>query len=229
MNVTTVERLDLRFDPKRWAFADERRGEIDALFAQKQRVNPRLWNGSVLMLHRFEIADDVLRGAFLKTDYASLNSWLGWDRPDAGVCDCFGVAAVMGSDGAFLLGEMAPHTANAGRIYFPCGTPDLDDIKNDVVDFDSSIARELLEETGLNAGELEPERRWTIVQERGRVVAFRVFHSRESGEALRQRVGAHIEGDPEGELAAVHLVRGPADITAAVPKYAEAFLRFCWP
>jgi hypothetical protein len=34
------------------------------------------------------------------------------------------MAALRGADGAFLLGEMAPHTTNGGQIYFLAGTPD---------------------------------------------------------------------------------------------------------
>ena len=228
MTVTKVDTLDLRFEPKSWAFAQERRVEIDALFAQKQRANPRLWNGRVLLMHRFNIEAGVLHGAFLETDYASMNSWLTWGMPEAAIWDCFGAAAVRGSDGAFLLGQMASHTANAGRIYFPCGTPDLSDVIDGKVDFQHSIARELLEETGLRADELEAERGWTILQERARLVAYKVLRGGEPGEALKNRVEAHIKSDPHGELAAAHLVRNTADITAAIPDYAAAFLRYRW-
>jgi len=228
MTVTTVERLDLRFEPKSWAFAEQRRTEIDALFAQKQRANPRLWNGRVLLLHHFHIEAGVLHGAFLEADYASMNSWLGWGMPDAGISDCFGAAAVMGSDGSFLLGQMAAHTANAGRIYFPCGTPDLSDVADGMVDFDHSIARELLEETGLRVDEFQAEPGWTILQQRARVVAYRVLRAPEPGEALRDRVEAHIKSDPHSELAAAHLVRSPTDITPAIPDYAATFLRHRW-
>ena len=228
MTVTMVERLDLRFEPKSWAFAEERRSEIDALFAEKQRANPRLWNGRVLLMHRFHIEAGVLHGAFLETDYASLNSWLSWGRPDAAIWDCFGAAAVMGSDGSFLLGEMASHTANAGRVYFPCGTPDLSDVADGLVDFEHSIARDLLEETGLRVDEFHAEPGWTILEERGRVVAYRALRAREPGEALRDRVEAHIKGDLSSELAATHLVRNTTDITPAIPDYAAAFLRYRW-
>ena len=46
-----VDRLELAFEPKPWAFADERRAEIDAFFAELQREKPALWNGRVLLLH----------------------------------------------------------------------------------------------------------------------------------------------------------------------------------
>jgi 8-oxo-dGTP pyrophosphatase MutT (NUDIX family) len=228
MSVTTVERLDLRFEPKSWAFAEQRRSEIDALFAEKQRANPRLWNGRVLLMHRFHIQAGVLHGAFLETDYASMNAWLSWGMPDAGIWDCFGAAAVMGSDGSFLLGQMAPHTANAGRVYFPCGTPDLSDMADSVVDFEHSIARELLEETGLRVDEFQAEPGWTILQERARLVAYKVLRAGWPGEALRDRVESHIKRDPQGELAAARLVRGAMDITPAIPDYAAAFLRHRW-
>ena len=45
---------------------------------------------------------------------------------------------VRSSDGAYLLGVMNRHTANAGRVYFPAGTPDPDDIVGARVDLDGS-------------------------------------------------------------------------------------------
>ena len=103
-----------------------------------------------MLLHHQIVEHGVLRGEYLETDYASFAAWQHWGRPPAGVRDCFGAAAILTADGAFLLGVMGPHTLNAGEIYFPCGTPDPADIIDGKVDLDLSIRRELKEETGLD-------------------------------------------------------------------------------
>ena len=47
-----IERVAMRFAPRPWPFAVERRAEIDAYFAQLQRAQPALWNGRVLLMYR---------------------------------------------------------------------------------------------------------------------------------------------------------------------------------
>ena len=152
-----IERHEFSFSPKPWVFAIERRAEIDAYFEGLRQEKPAIWNGRVLLLHHQEFAGGVLRGEYLETDYASFAAWRHWGRPSASVRDCFGAAAVMGRDRAFLLGVMGPHTFNSGKIYFPCGTPDPDDIVDGKVDLSHSIQRELKEETGFDITEFESE------------------------------------------------------------------------
>jgi 8-oxo-dGTP pyrophosphatase MutT (NUDIX family) len=228
MKVSRVERLDLCPDPAPWTFAQERRAEINAHFAAAQRTKPQLWNGRVLLLREYGIAGGTLRGAFFETDYASFHAWLAWGRPAADAIDCFGAAVVQSSDGAFLLAQMAAHTANAGRIYFPCGTPDPLDVRNGKVDFDHSIRRELLEETGLDAAGFEADPGWTLVEGAGRLVACRTMRAKESGEALRQKVKRFLATEPDGELAAVRLTRSATDLVPAMPDYVQVFLRHVW-
>ena len=120
VSVVHVDRLQLTFAPKPWAFAHECRAEIAAYFESLRRLKPAVWNGRVLLLHEHTLVDRVFRGAYLETDYASFAAWRYLGRPAASVCDCFGAAAIVSADGAFLLGVMGSHTANAGCIYFPC-------------------------------------------------------------------------------------------------------------
>ena len=158
-----IDRLALSFAPKPWPFAEARRAEIDAYFAELQRQKPAIWNGRVLLLHRQVMSEGVFRGDYLETDYASFAAWRHWGMPKAGVHDCFGAAAVISADGAVLLGVMGAQTANAGWIYFPAGTPDPSDIVGGTVDLERSVARELKEETGLDVSEFAPDPGWTTV------------------------------------------------------------------
>lgn len=223
-SVVHIDRLQLTFAPQPWAFAGERRAEIDAWFAARQRENQALWNGRVLLLYEQALADGVFSGRYLETDFASFAAWRHWGRPAAAAHDCFGAAAILAADGAFLLGVMAPHTANAGRIYFPCGTPDPDDIIGDRVDLDFSVRRELKEETGLDIAEFAAEPGWTSVFDPFRIAHIKVLRSNDTAATLRRRVLDHLARERQPELADIRLVRSRADFDAAMPPFVTTFL-----
>ena len=223
-SVFHVDRLDLSFVPKRWAWAEKRRAEIDALFADMRRKKPALWNGRVLLMHRQVIEHGVLRGEFIETDYASFVAWKHLGRPHAEVRDCFSAAAIQSSDGAFLLGVMGAHTFNAGKVYFPCGTPDPNDIVVGKVDFEHSVRRELLEETGLAMDDFTPEPGWTMVVDGSLIGQIKVMRARESAKALHARILAFLARDKRPELADIRVVYGPGDFDQAMPRYVTAFL-----
>ncbi len=224
VSIAHTDRLELAFAPKDWAFAAARRAEIDTWFAAQQRENPALWNGGVLLLYEHALADGVFRGRYLETDFASFTAWRHWGRPAAAVCDCFGAAAILATDGAFLLGVMGPHTANSGRIYFPCGTPDPDDIVDGTVDLDLSVRRELKEETGLAVGEFTPDPGWTTVFAGGLIAHIKVLRSDQSAEVLRARVLAHFTRERQPELSDIRIVRSAADFDPAMPHFVTGFL-----
>jgi 8-oxo-dGTP pyrophosphatase MutT (NUDIX family) len=219
-----VDRLELAFEPRPWPFADERRAEIDAFFAGLKRKVPAVWNGRVLLLHRQAVSGGVFRGAYLETDYASFTAWRAWGRPHAGVHDCFGAAALIAADRAVLLGVMGEHTANAGRVYFPCGTPDPADIVEGRVDLDLSVQRELKEETGLDVAEFAGEPGWTTVVDGALIAQIKTLRSADDAQTLRARIDAHLAREERPELAGIRIVRGPADIDAAMPGFVTAFL-----
>jgi 8-oxo-dGTP pyrophosphatase MutT (NUDIX family) len=228
IRIVPIERLELSFTPKPWAFAAQRRADIDAHFAALRREKPALWNGRIVMLHDQTIADGIFRGAFLETDYASFAAWIDWGRPPAGVYDCFGAAAILAADGAFLLGVMGAQTLNAGQIYFPCGTPDPSDVVDGKVDFDASVRRELAEETGLDANEFVPDPGWTMVVDGALIAQIKVFHARQSADELRGRALSWLSRQAQPELADVRIARGPADVDPAMRPFVRAFLADCW-
>jgi 8-oxo-dGTP pyrophosphatase MutT (NUDIX family) len=222
--IIPITRLDLRFEPALWPFAIERRAEIDAYFEKLRREKPQMWNGHVLLLRHGDIADGVLSGAYLKTNFASFISWRDWGFPDKSVRNCFPMAALRSSDGAFLLGVMGAHTANAGHIYFAAGTPDPNDIVGDAVDLEQSVMRELKEETGIARDEVIVEPGWMALPLGQRIALMKVAQARETARALRDRIRAFLATQKQPELADIHVVRGVDDLRPTMPPYVSRFL-----
>jgi 8-oxo-dGTP pyrophosphatase MutT (NUDIX family) len=219
-----IDRLDLNFTPKPWAYAAEHRAEILSVFAERQREKPALWNGPVLLMHRQVLSEGVFRGDFLQTDFASFSYWHSRGHPKAAVHDCFAAAAIRGADGAFLLGVMGAHTYNSGRIYFPCGTPDPSDIKDGKVDFEFSVQRELKEETGFDISEFDAEPGWTTIVDGALIAQIKVLRSDQSADTLRARILEQLAKETQSELADIRIVRSPADFAPKMPDFVQTFL-----
>ena len=219
-----VTTLDLDVQPWSWPFASERGAEISAHFAGKQREKPQIWNGRLLLARNPVFTVSGFRAGYFETDFASFLAWRDWGFPDRDIFNGFGMGALRCADGAFVLGEMGQHTANAGRIYFPSGTPDLDDISEGSVDMAGSVAREVAEETGLSAADYRADPHWDCVVSGASVAMIRILNVDTSGEALRARIEANLAGQREPELSAIHLVHDVGDLTAAMPRFVTAFI-----
>jgi 8-oxo-dGTP pyrophosphatase MutT (NUDIX family) len=219
-----VTRLDLTCSEWQWPFATQRRTEIDAYFAQKQREKPAIFNGRILMGRDPVFDDDCFAADYFETDFASFLAWRDWGFVDKSVFNGFGMGALRSSDGAFVLGEMGQHTSNAGKIYFAAGTPDLSDLRGDVVDIPGSIARETEEEVGLTPGDYRAADHWDCVVMESFVALMRVLDVNSPGEALRARIEATLASQEKPELSAIHLIRSSADFTPAMPSYVQAFM-----
>ena len=222
--IRRVTLLELAVEPFAWPFAVERRTEISAHFADKQREKPKLWNGRILLGRDPVFAGERFSASYFETDFASFLAWRDWGFPDKAVFNGFGMGALLSSDGAFALGEMGEDTANAGRIYFPSGTPDLDDVRGDALDIEGSVAREVEEETGLTAADYRSDAHWHCVYTGPAVALIRILRVDMPGEALRDRIEANLAAQQRPELSAIHLVRERSDLTAAMPGFVTAFI-----
>jgi 8-oxo-dGTP pyrophosphatase MutT (NUDIX family) len=224
-----VTSLDLRFEPAPWRFALDRRAEIDAHFAEMKAAKPEIWNGQILLMRRWSLHGAALHGAYMETDFASLLAWRDFGFPDRATFNCFGMAALRAADGAYLLGEMAPTTTNAGRIYFPAGTPEPEDVVDGKVDLAGNVMRELAEETGLTRSDVEIAEGWTCVRVGPRLAMMQEMRSRENARDLRARILDHLPHDPHQELSDIHIVRGPADVDPQrMPPWITEYFRHVW-
>jgi 8-oxo-dGTP pyrophosphatase MutT (NUDIX family) len=219
-----VTTLDLTYEPWDWPFATRRRADIDAHFAAKKQEKPNLWNGQVLLARRPACVGDRFSASYFATDFASFLAWRDWGFADASVFNGFGMGALRCADGAFVMGEMGAHTSTAGRIYFPAGTPDPDDIVGDRVDIAGSVARELEEETGLTPADYEAAPHWDCITTGAAIALIRILDVAMPADRLRARIEGNLSRQKQPELSAIHLVRARADISSAMPPFVVAFI-----
>ena len=204
--------------PKPWVFAIERRR--DDAYSRTVPGKAGNLNGCVVTHHQ-EFAGGVLvRNT--ETDHASFAAW--WAL---GPSVCVGArplcaAADYGSRPS-LYWRYGP-TFNSGKIYFPCGTPDPDDIVDGKVDLSHSIQRELKEETGFDITEFESEAGWAMVVDGPLIALIKVLRSNEVTSVLRERVLAHLASEREPELSGVCVIRDVGEFDPAMPRFISAFL-----
>ena len=94
----------------------------------------------------------------------------------------------------------------------------------DAVDIAGSVAREVVEETGLAPADYRAAAHWDCVVSGRAIAMIRILDVDLTGEALRARIEANLAGQHQPELSAIHLVRGTGDLTAAMPRFVAAFV-----
>lgn len=225
--ITRVARLTARLAPFRWEWAEANAARIAAHWEARRARQPDLFDGRVLMVATLSVAAGEGAATFFETNYARLLAHIDLGFPDPAVANGFAMGALRVGDGAYLLGEMAPHTANAGRLYFPAGTPDLSDLRpGGEVDLAGSIRREIAEETGFGSDELDAASGWTIVRHGGRLAFMQEVRLGLDAEEAVRRARAHIAAQPKSELSDVRILRAPDEIDEdRMPSFLPVFLR----
>ena len=218
---------EARLEPFRWAWAEANAEAIARHWRTRRERQPDLFDGRVLMVSALSEADGTLVATFFETGYARLLAHIDLGFPDPSVANGFAMGALRSRDGAYLLGLMAPHTANAGRLYFPAGTPDLGDVRpGGRVDLASSMLREIEEETGLEPDLLRAEPGWTVVRHGGRLAFMREVRLNLTAAEAAARIRRHLAAQPKPELAGIRLLRAPAEIDdSEMPSFLPLYLR----
>jgi len=230
IEIAALDCTEIVLEPWSWRFAAERREEIDRHFAEILRKRSGgVWNGRIVLLNRLKISDGRLGGACFETDFASFCAWRDWEFPDPSVLNVFAVAALQSSDGAFVVGEMAPSTVHGGKVYFPCGTPEPADVNpHGMLDLEANLARELTEETGIEIGEVRAEPGWTMVRDRCYLALLKRVTAAQNAAELRARIMRYIANEPRPEFSDIRLVRSSADFVSAMPPFVPTYLRHFW-
>lgn len=225
LRIETVDAIDLRVEQYDWPFARERANDIETHWQELRAAKPNLFNGRVFLFRDIEIRDAQLTGTCFEVEYKAFLAQRDFGYPDKTGFNCFAQGALRTPDGAFLLGEMSAQTANAGRIYFPAGTPDPSDVSGGGVDLDRSVMRELTEETGLGRDDVAPQPGWSVIFERQMVACLKPMRVKLDRATALARIADHIAREEKPELARIHVAASRNDIVAdRMPLFIQAYL-----
>ena len=155
IEIIPIAGTDFRRVPGAWPMPDWLRAEVPASWARRKAKTPQVWDGRILGFSEVAVGrDGILRAQAREDAYSAFLAWHEAGFPDIGMTHAFGAAWICSSDGALILGVMGRGTVNVGRVYPPGGSLEPDDLRADgSVDVEGCIARELLEETGLEVGD----------------------------------------------------------------------------
>ena len=221
--IRRIAALDCPVTSHDWAFARDEAQAIAEHWRKRLAQRPRMFDGRVLLQHAWELVEQqgvaMMRTQWFEASYSAMTAWIDFGFPDPRVRNGFAMAALRARDG-FVLAEMGAHTAHAGRIYFPAGTPDLSDVAHGQVDLEASVLREVTEETGLSPDELSIDPDWLVVDAGPYNACMKLMRSPLPAIELAAEIERRIarQGDPE--LARMHVVCSAADL---VPQRMHGF------
>ncbi|MBM6579430.1 hypothetical protein ILT44_04480 [Microvirga sp. BT689] len=223
--VSRVEACCLPFD---WQWPQQNRAFVEENWKRRTAGKPQMFNGRVLLLQDVSFGQDLCRNTYFEVDYADFVAWIDKGYPDPAIANGFAMGALRGSDGAYICGVMGNGTTNAGRVYFPAGTPDLSDLRPDgAVDLATSLTRELAEETGLQESDYHVDDEWIIVHRWPTIALLRMVTLLMTAEEGAAKIRANIARQHEPELQGVRIIRGSGDIDSErMPLFLQSF--FDW-
>lgn len=226
-STAVVCRLEIAIAAHEWRFPHDHADRIEAHWSALRRRKPGLFDGAVLLFRDLAVEGDRLVGSAFVVGYKSFLCWRDFGYPGERVHNLFAMPALRASDGAYMVGRMSAGTANAGRLYFPAGTPEPSDAgAGGQVDFNANILRELHEETGIGAGEVQLDDRWTVLFAGPLVACMKIARAPFTAAALTDRVARFVAGQGEPELDELLAVRGAGDLDPAhMPAFMVHYLR----
>jgi hypothetical protein len=227
VDIRHVRSIDIRIESYDWPFLHAERENIARFWKEFSARRSHVFDGRVLLLHSYEWRDSAFHGLAFETNYSAFMTWKNLGFPETGVRNFFGMSALRSRDGAFILGEMGPHTANAGESYFPAGTPDPSDMRDGFVDLAGSVSRECLEETGLGECYLDIGDEWTAIAMGGQIAFMRDVRLKTDAASAKRLIEANLAQQDVPEFSKLHIIRKAADAHGlTMPDFMQPFLDF---
>jgi 8-oxo-dGTP pyrophosphatase MutT (NUDIX family) len=206
-----VDAVDVVLDPGPHPFETDNREEIAQNWLREKAAKPALFDGTMVLLAGLAYRDRKLAGRCHAVRYSTFMHWRN-NRTIAGVGHAFAHPMLVSSDNALVAIRMAAHTVNAGRVYFASGSFEPEDFPDGRVDLHRNMARELMEETGLDLDAARGEvRHYALATAHGTVICRRYHFDADAGE-LALRIEDFVARDRMPEISGPVVIRGVDDL-----------------
>lgn len=205
------------------AYEQENKLEIARNWEDECKANPALFNGDFFMAEQADISSGVFEAVYKRTRFETMMHWKK-NRTSIKPWHIFAVGVIVSSDNALIAGRMAPSTAAAGRVYFPAGSFDEGDVRDEVIDIDRNMQREVMEETAINLADAHrSDSNIYLVTADSSIALFRRFYFDLSSQELLASIRRHIADEVNSELDDVIAVSRSADMSDTTPATFRTF------
>lgn len=220
--VTPISHVTISVSRNRWSYAADNAGKIARFWKKASEENPRLHDGQVFVLTRWQIEGDRFEGEAEPTSFASFLYWRDQGYPEVGARNCFGSAVLRSQESHLLFGHMASHTSTSGLVYPVGGSFGIEDLRDGMLDVDLNISREMKEETGLDPADAVRVPGYLCVQEGPRISLAAIFKYDLSSADLRRRIIYFLDSTEDPELDDIVVFRRSAYVRHhRMPAYAR--------
>lgn len=212
----TVQRLtdcNLVVADEAWRFAIDQSDAVARNWTAAAARNPKFFNGDVFVVDTWSIDEGVLGGRSLKAKFAAYLYWRDTGFEGAPCSEAFATTVVMARDGGVLLARSVAGTLNEGLYVSPGGLLDQRDMgAGGRLDLAGAAARELNEETGLDADGMQREPGFLLAHLAPYLAVASVFRCPQTGDELLEAVLEFLAAEPEPELEAPVIVRSASEL-----------------
>lgn len=223
--ILPVEDVDVRLLAGPHPFEDGNAAAIRENWQREKAAKPALFDGSVMLLADLAYRDARLVGHCHVVGYSTFLLWRS-RRPLASAEHAFAHAALVSSDGALVAIRMAPHTVNAGQVYFAAGSFEPEDCHDGRIGLDVNMAREVREETGLDIADLPRDPRFQIYSDVAGTAIFRRFYLAETADRAARRIAAFAAAEPDPEISEPVVIRSAEDLPEGLMPHMHAMVRW---
>jgi len=201
-----VDRVKMRILPGEHPLHLAERKAIAANWREEIAANPALFDGRMILQRRIGLGRD---GIFSEGHVIPFSTFLWWRKqPERqGGLHIYAYPVLESRDGALVAIRMGEHAANAGMVYFACGSFEPEDVVDGHCDPERNMRREVLEETGIDLHDATGSDGYYVAHYRRAVTLFRLFRFELTAEEMIARIERHMLVSEDKEIAGAVAIR----------------------